>query len=219
LYRAPGTAKDPAPPAAAREIAADARRSRPGCAPLNLKLPTGRPDTAVMFSARSHLAARLQGKLSALRLSLNTPVVAIEELPVGPATAGIALHDGPEAASLCLAVRAVRTGQLVLFTPDEDWDAAEGPSLALEAALSFAESMGFLFDEDLVAAGEAREAARRWAELLAEPVPADAEGPAENAPAGPPVLSKFRLRPERAPAEAVPSAGHGELWLRVLSRY
>jgi hypothetical protein len=57
-----------------------------------------------MFStclAEPHAAGT---RLRALRLSLNTPVVAIEALPVGPAAAGIALHRGPEGALLTVAL-------------------------------------------------------------------------------------------------------------------
>lgn len=170
-----------------------------------------------MFSASSNASATEQGKLRALRLSLNTPVVAITELPVGPASAGIALHDGPRGQSLCLAVRSVRTGQLVLFTPDEDWDKSGGQRLGIDAALSFAEGMGFLFDEDLMVSGEARESERRWAELLVFEAPPAFDEESGGAP--PPVLSKFRLRPPRIPAAEESAARGGEVWLRLLSRF
>ena len=107
---------------------------------------------------------RVHGELRALRLSLNTPVVTIEDLPVGPAIAGIALHAQPEGLRLTLAVRSVRTGHVVFFLPDEDWSEIQGSELAVEAALSFAECMGFLFDDDPIeAGGDVLEAARRWA--------------------------------------------------------
>ena len=171
-----------------------------------------------MFSANANPLAPSGGELRALRLSLNTPVVAIEELPVGPASAGIALHEGPGGPWLCLAVRSVRTGQLALFAPDEAWSRSEGPSLGLEAALSFAESMGFLFDEDLLANGDPGEAVSRWAELVVGAGP-DADGSSAAGRAPRPVLSKFRLRPELRPGERAASAGRGEVWLRVLSRF
>ncbi len=183
---------------------------------MNLKPPRLRSDRAGMFSATSNADLAGQGTLRKLRLSLNTPVVAIEELPVGPASAGIALHEGPRGRSLCLAVRTVRTGQLVLFAADDGWDAPDGPSLGLEAALSFAESMGFLFDDDLVAGSDSREGVRRWAELLVEPVPPEPDEPEAGAT---PVLSKFRLRPMPMSVVEAPPAGHGELWLKFLSRF
>jgi len=170
-----------------------------------------------MFSASSKASVVEQGRLRALRLSLNTPVVAITELPVGPASAGIALHDGPRGQSLCLAVRSVRTGQLVLFTPDEDWDESGGRRLGIDAALSFAEGMGFLFDEDLMGSSEAGESERRWAELLVFEAPPASDEEAAGVP--PAVLSKFRLRPPRHPVAEPPTARRGEAWLRLLSRF
>ena len=172
-----------------------------------------------MFSASSRADAAAQGKLRALRLSLNTPVVAISELPVGPASAGIAVHDGPCGQSLCLAVRSVRTGQLVLFTPDEGWDDSGGRRLGVDAALSFAEGMGFLFDEDLMVHGGARENERRWAELLVFEAPPTFEREDGGAGVPPPLLSKFRLRPPRAPVADPATARRGEIWLRLLSRF
>jgi hypothetical protein len=175
-----------------------------------------------------------RAELRALRLSLNTPVVTIEDLPVGPASAGIALHVGPEGLCLTLAVRSVRTGQVVFFYPDEDWRDIHGPELALDAALSFAECMGFLFDEDAIeAGGDAREAARRWAELV-EMGEAEERGESpveeiwldEVAPAAPaPLLSKFRFL-AAAPAQhriaaplAAEATSRGDLWVRLLSRF
>ncbi len=111
-------------------------------------------------------------RLRALRLSLNTPVVSIDALPIAPARAGIALHDGAaDGACLTIALRCERTRQLVCFTPSDDLDALGGPEMALEAALSFTESLGFLFDDDLLAPeadAEPQEAALRWGELVGE---------------------------------------------------
>jgi hypothetical protein len=177
---------------------------------------------------------RVRAELRALRLSLNTPVVAIEDLPVGPAAAGIALHEGLEGLRLTLAVRSVQNGQVVFFHPDEDWSEIQGSELALDAALSFAECMGFLFDDDPIeAGGDVREAADRWAELVetaGAEEPADPPGEEiwleEVAPVAPAsLLSKFRFL-AAAPAEprmAAPlraeGAPGGDLWLRLLSRF
>ncbi|MHC4422678.1 MAG: hypothetical protein ACYS1E_19095 [Planctomycetota bacterium] len=186
-----------------------------------------------MFPVVSSLP-RVRGQLRALRLSLNTPVVTIEDLPVGPAVAGIALHAGPEGLRLTLAVRSVRAGHVAFFHPDEDWSEIHGSELAVEAALSFAECMGFLFDDDPIeAGGDVREAARRWAELVET---AGAEEPAEPlgeeiwleevAPVAPaPLLSKFRFlaaeSPERRTAAPLQAElpPRGGLWLRLLSRF
>jgi hypothetical protein len=108
-------------------------------------------------------------ELEALYVSLNSPVVTLDCLPVGPASAAAALHMDPRP-GVTLAVRCVRTGRLAFFTSGP-CDADEDARVLLDAALSFAESMGFLFDEDEVAArGESgrREAARLWLDLLGE---------------------------------------------------
>ncbi|MBW2268193.1 MAG: hypothetical protein JRH16_06420 [Deltaproteobacteria bacterium] len=131
--------------------------------------------------------ARLAGgsDLRCLRLSLNTPVVAIEGLPVGSAAACIAVDGRAGGSRLLLALRSVRSGQLAFFVPE-----AAGPlgdvELAIEATVVFAEAMGFLFDEDLIAdAGDPRAVERRWREFLAEPELFELDPPA--------MLSKFRF--------------------------
>lgn len=143
--------------------------------------------------------------LRALQISLNSPVVTLETLPRGPASAAVAVHE--RGATLC--VRSLRTGQAAFFTTNEDLG-DQGP-VALEAALAFAESMGFLFEDDVVAArGDAGpdEAARLWRELCGDRLAAAPElaaaAPIEPAPAPRPpsdpalVLSKFRFAAEAA---------------------
>lgn len=109
--------------------------------------------------------------LRALYVSLNSPVITVEGLPTGPARAAVALHQ----AGATLSVRCVRTGHVRLFATTEAL--AGERRVALDAALSFAESMGFLFDEDEVEArGDAGPgaAARLWQELCGEETePAD----------------------------------------------
>lgn len=121
-------------------------------------------------------------RIRALHLSLNSPVVALDEFPVGPARAGVALTEGPERAlRLEIAVRSVRTGQLRCYC--SDGEVAAEPWV-VEEALSFAEGMGFLFDEDEVTArGDAGEAesVALWRDLLGET--ADAVAP----PVAPPL--------------------------------
>ncbi len=100
--------------------------------------------------------------LGALYVALNRPVITVEPLPAGPISAAVALHDA--GASLCL--RCVRTGQVQLYTTTREL--ASERRVALDAALSFAESMGFLFDADEVSSrGDlgAEQAALLWREL------------------------------------------------------
>jgi hypothetical protein len=163
-------------------------------------------------------------ELRTLRLSLNAPVVAVEELPVGPARAGIALGAGPEGEPhLTVAVRSLRGGRLAYYVATGELGESADLALALEAALSFAEGMGFLFDEDEVeargAAGPA-EAARLWRELIgaegpvvdrearAEPVLLERalEAEAASTARSPLPLTKFR----RSPATGVPAFGRGD---------
>jgi hypothetical protein len=125
--------------------------------------------------------------LRALHVSLNAPVVAIEDLPVGPARAAIALQEADHGgASLLLALRSQRSGQLACFAPDEALPNDASAQIALDGALSFAESMGFLFDGDAIPAlGEEgpRAAAQSWNELLGIEAP-EPEALPEPAAAG-----------------------------------
>jgi hypothetical protein len=128
-----------------------------------------------------------------LHLSLNTPVVAIDALPVGPARAGIALFEDPEGAiHLAIAVRSLRAGQTICYAPDEELEGERDAVVALNAALSFAEGMGFLFDEDEIAAGgdEGPDAAiARWRDLVEDvPEPAPGRAPRPRAEKAAPVL-------------------------------
>lgn len=163
--------------------------------------------------------------LRALYVSLNSPVVTVESLPPGPASAAVALHD--QGATLC--VRCVRTGQVQHFATTEEL--ASDRRVALDAALSFAESMGFLFDDDEVAPrGDAgpEEAALLWLELCGEVVPpslleADEilleeplEEPAREIPPAL-VLSKFRRAGAHEPASE--RVGPPDVRLRLVSRF
>jgi hypothetical protein len=113
----------------------------------------------------------------ALYVSLNSPVVTLESLPVGPASATVALHGGGSA----LAVRSARSGQLAWFASGDEL--LEAPSVALDAALSFAESMGFLFDDEQVEA-DIEAATRHWQALLEGEDPGDGATPGPQAGEG-----------------------------------
>jgi hypothetical protein len=124
-----------------------------------------------MFFPRSQPLLLDESGLHGLRLALNTPVLSIQELPPGPATAAIAIHaeKGGERA-LTIAVRALRGGEVVFFTLDEDLSDDGAVLGAIDGALSFAEAMGFLFDEEFEIATQAqrKRALGRWRELLGE---------------------------------------------------
>jgi len=165
----------------------------------------------------------------ALSLALNTPVIAIDELPVGPARAGIAVFEAPEGAfHLEIAVRSLRTDQVIFYVPDEELDGERGADIAANAALSFAEGMGFLFDEDEVAArgdGGCEAAAALWRELV-EDVPEPLRGPEvshsahRRAEETAPVLDLVRevpVRDIRAEASQVAVGSGGEVVLSDIS--
>jgi hypothetical protein len=90
-------------------------------------------------------------RFAALRSALNAPVVATEEMPSGPARAVIVMGWDDEAQSVLeVRLRSVTTGRLVVYGFEGDLEGAGELVTALEAALSFAESMGFLFDDDIL---------------------------------------------------------------------
>jgi len=104
-----------------------------------------------------------------LCVSLNTPVLNVEELPVGPARAAIVLFDtGYGDLGLGIAVRSVDTRRAVVYAYRGIIDEEQDPAEAMEVATAFAEGMGFLFDEDLVRS-DAHEGRSRalaiWTEL------------------------------------------------------
>jgi hypothetical protein len=120
-------------------------------------------------------------RVRALRPSLNTPVVATADLPVGPACAAILVHVEPgHGLQISVGVRSLATGAVALY----GFDGPLGASVvggALDAALSFAEGMGFLFDEDVLDddAASREKAVLRWQELIgdgSELAPAQAPG-------------------------------------------
>jgi hypothetical protein len=117
--------------------------------------------------------------LHALYVSLNSPVVSVGRLPVGPAAAAIAVHaDGTT-----LLIRSSRTGTVAHFRADSRF--------GLEAALSHAEALGFLFDDEANLAGEGHDSSG-WPMWLAEILAAEA---VERELTDPSVwLSKFRWR-------------------------
>lgn len=150
--------------------------------------------------------------LRSLRLSLNTPVVAREGFPVGPAAAAVAVHGAPGAAQLLLALRAVRSGHVALLGPDSDAP-IDDLRHAVDSALAFAESIGFLFEDELVGPdGDTAAARRAWTGFLAET--AELVHAAE-APAPSDVLSKFRF----AVAPQLPEPRGEAAWVRLLARY
>jgi hypothetical protein len=149
-----------------------------GCTQMKLKSHRAGPDTPSMIvPAAGPLSATTEG-LHALYVSLNSPVVTVDRLPVGPAAAAIAVHR----VGTTLLIRSVRTGTVAFFRAE--------PRFGLETALSHAERLGFLFDDEANLAGEG--AARSvWPAWLGEIFAEQAEREPDERAAW---LSKFRWR-------------------------
>jgi hypothetical protein len=125
----------------------------------------------VYFPLRSEPLDLSGDRLHGLRLSLNTPVVSIDELPVGPARAAIVIHEEFDGhPNLTLGVRSLRSGSAVLFSLEADLREHSSLAVGIDAVLSFGESMGFLFDEDEFETDSSEGACSRalglWLELM-----------------------------------------------------
>lgn len=127
-----------------------------------------------MFFPRSRPQIVREEQLRSLRLTLNSPALAVGEVPAGPARAAIAVHEEAGGSlALCVVVLSLGSGVRACWCWDEAIEPVNVVS-ATDAALSFAESMGFLFDDDALAS-ESPEARRvavdQWWELVGLPAP------------------------------------------------
>ena len=87
-------------------------------------------------------------RVRSLRLSLNAPVLSAADLPVGPARAVIVVHrDLRGRMDATVGVRSARGGEVAYWSFDGDLLSDADLDVASDAALTFAESLGFLFDE------------------------------------------------------------------------
>jgi hypothetical protein len=123
-------------------------------------------------------------RVRALRPSLNTPVVAMADLPVGPACAAILVHVEPgHGLQISVGVRSLACGSVALYGFDGAISASV-VGVALDAALSFAESMGFLFDDDVVGddVSSREKAVLRWQELIGDGAQTAPAEPAQGSP-------------------------------------
>ena len=110
--------------------------------------------------------------LRGVAVSLNRPVLGLEPLPSGPAAAAILVHGSGAAA---LVLHSQRSGG-VAWVPVSDG----GVERAFERALTWAEGLGFLFEEEVLETGQGLER-ELWPDWLVEacagppPAPAGAE--------------------------------------------
>jgi hypothetical protein len=125
-----------------------------------------------VFFPRTTPLSVAPAQVRGLRLSLNTPVVATEDLPIGPARAAILIHsEAGRGETVTIGIRSLRASRVAVFSIDPDVSGDASFDVTLDAALSFAESMGFLFDEDEVGDGGAQAKTRclgLWRDLIGE---------------------------------------------------
>ncbi len=150
--------------------------------------------------------------LRALHPSLNTPAVSIEDEPAAPARAALAVLQNDEGRVFVrVAIRRLEQSSATVFGPDEESAASETPALLIESALAFAESMGFLLDDDLLAEAETRDAAARaralalWSELLGSAFVEPAKPEAEVRDESWSIASPIELRGADAPTAIYPA--------------
>jgi len=145
--------------------------------------------------------ARLRG----LRFSLNAPVVTTEVIPAGPARGALLVHrDARGRFGVALCVRSLRTGAVVLYRSDEGLEGDGELSVGIDAALSFGESLGFLFDDDELEKGLARPVAlARWQEFLGTLAAGEAAAPEADEPLVLDRVDRIRAIPVDEPHELV----------------
>nr|MDJ0869622.1 hypothetical protein [Myxococcota bacterium] len=139
-----------------------------------------------MFASRERPLILIEDRLVAVRLSLNTPVVSTAELPPGPARAALLVHLEQGQRCFAVVVRSLEAGISAVYElQGEDLDGAGAWSVALDATLSFGETLGFLFDDDALA-GAAPDGVKRTLELVRELVaPPDGLDPDLERASGP----------------------------------
>jgi len=108
-----------------------------------------------MFSLCARPPQLVEADLFHLCASLNAPVLNLDPLPAGPVRAAIVLHavqgqGGSRVPQLSIGMRSLDSGQIAIYQYAGEVRKLGSASRALDTALSFAEEMGFLFDEDLV---------------------------------------------------------------------
>ena len=119
-----------------------------------------------------------------LRPSLNEPLVRMDDQSAAPARAAIVLFDdGYGQLSLAVAVRSRTSREAAFFLHQHPMPPENSIEASLEVGVTFAESMGFLFDEDVVAGHGSRgheRAAAIWEQLLGlAPSPASVATPGD----------------------------------------
>ena len=166
-----------------------------------------------MFNPRQRPLLLVADRLLGLRLSLNTPVVATAELAPGPARAAIVTYAEGGTRRFAVAVRTLRSGTSVVYELEgEDLNEASGWAVALDAALSFGESMGFLFDDEQLThrtPKALREALACVREIIAPPGPEEEDAADPELALEEPAEEAEILLDDAVEAEAHPGARRG----------
>jgi len=124
-----------------------------------------------MLRQISEPLALSEASVLVLRPALNAPVLNVEFLPVGPARAAIVIFaEEYGGIGLALGIRSTEGGQVAVFRNREPLDEVAPLENALEPALTWAERIGFLFDEDMVESTPAgrSEATALWGRLMGD---------------------------------------------------
>jgi len=110
-------------------------------------------------------------RVRSLRASLNAPVLSTADLPVGTARSLIIVHREARGGwDATVAVRSDRGGEIAYWSFDGELANDTDLDVASDAALTFAESLGFVFDEGAIGPGD--EAEKLWRAWLGGQSPA-----------------------------------------------
>lgn len=121
----------------------------------------------MFFTRREQAPALAPERIRGMRISLNTPVLRADALPVAPARAVLVLYEREDGRpTVALGVRSLKTGGVVHYEPEDD---LSSDANGLDAAMAFGEGMGFLFDEDELEQGDAERAFAMWNDLMDAP--------------------------------------------------
>ena len=161
------------PGAGDTELLRGLRLDRSHCSALALKRPRSGADEFGMFLRHDEPILLTEGGIVGLCVSLNRPLVELDNLPAGPARAAIALHrDDSGERALVVAIRSEASSAVIRFAFRGQLNSEAGR--AMEVGLQFAEGMGFLFDEDILAGNlpaAERKALETWCELTCDELP------------------------------------------------
>ncbi|MEE2673510.1 MAG: hypothetical protein VX466_06940 [Myxococcota bacterium] len=169
-----------------------------------------------MFLRHDEPIPLAEGGIDGLCVSLNHPVVDLENLPPGPARAAIALHrDASGVPALAVAIRSEDSSDVIRFAFHGELNSEA--DRAMDAGLQFAEGMGFLFDDDILAGNlpaAERRALETWCEVTGEELPRQRPASARQ-----PITNAAPADEELVLDERVDDIGEGSLDSQPLSRF